>query len=235
MKKGKIIVFSIVAISFIACNSTLQLKKNTPKTNVELGVIGVQNNSLLESEFLITAIPKILNPVRIQVNDITNHGNNQKKKNDSIVAKGENSKSSIKKFNLKIIDFVSLTKEINADYNKEVLSYIKTNHKAKVITSIQVSLLDSMANLLNEADEVYLKNNRLKKYELLLYKEHKSLGSYVIPYTYVNKFDMSTFCWSENSRHQPELKYISENGQKCINSTFDSHKKVLDNKTVIKF
>jgi hypothetical protein len=136
---------------------------------------------------------------------------------------------------LQIADKVSLLNQLNSDYNTTVYNYLKIAPTAKVVTTISMVFEPTILNEISQAEELYLNNTKFKKYDLELYKNKRLYKTIELTKGTVFSYELASFCWGENTRHQPILVNITGENSKCNNNTYNSYQKIEKKKYSIKY
>lgn len=237
-----------ILLLFIVISSckTVIVNKQTQKiasSALELATIGITKPNLQINNFEVNAIPQLNEKIRVTAKILpfnkatfkayTKASNLQGRQ--SIVKYVDSLPNKPKYVVLKITDKVLLLNELNSEYNTTVFNYLKTVPTAKIITAISMVFEPSVLNDINQAEELYLTNKKYKKYDLELYKNKKLYKTIELTKGTAFSYKLSSFCWGENSRHQPILVNIVDEHSGCNNNTYNSYQQVEKKKYIIKF
>lgn len=242
MKKVGIIILLVFVIS---CKTVLVNKQpqKIASSALELGIIGTTKSNMRINNFEINAIPQLNHKIRVMANEVTFNKSSYKAYKKARLFQGkENRVNYIDSLpnkptfiTFEIIDKVTLLNELNSNANAPVVNYLKTEPKAKIITTISVVFDLNTIKDIKQAEEVYISNVKYKKYDLELYKRGKLYKTIELTKGTIFTYKLSSFCWGENNKHQPILLIIIGEHSKCRNKTFKSYQDVERKKERIKF
>lgn len=205
-----------------------QFSKNSTTQQVSLGSIGLDKDFLLQSHFQNTAIPKYLNPIKLDasIKEFNRHtfNNFTKAKTHQSAEINLSYVDSISKkpkyIQLEISDTVAAITSFNSKENKAVKDYLENNKYANVITLISMALnemdLDSIAN----ADAIFSIEENYKTYSLQLYKANKKFDEIQFNQGIIFEYQTSNCCWQENKRHQLDIVDLVKSYNNCPNKTY---------------
>ncbi len=243
MKKTYTLLLFLVILT--SCK-TVVVNKQTQKiasSALELGTIGKTKPNLQINTFEINAIPQLNQKIRVTAKVLP--FNKATFKAYSKAAKLQGKKSTFKYVDslpnkpmyviLKITDNVTLLEELNNEHNTTVFNYLKTVPNAQAITTISMVFDTNILNEISQAEELYLSNEKYKKYDLELYKNGKLHKTIELTTGTTFTYKLSSFCWGENGRHQPILVDVIDEHSNCNNNTFSNYQKVEMKKQAIKF
>ena len=227
MKK---VITSILLVCFLFSCKTVQVNQQnqkTTKTEVELGAIGQVNYKLETDRFQITTLPVYKQKIRVAVNIAA--FNNTTFNTYAQAAKEQNQKIKITYIdsvankpgyaNLQVLDKVQLINALNAQHNILVNSYLKNSKKNEIITGLSAYFDSIDLSNLSQADEVYLINNKHKKYNLELVKNGKAFAtidmSKGVPFAY----NTASFCWKKE-RGALSIVNLTAKNESCAKDTY---------------
>ena len=231
-------MFCLLGCKSLSIYNKKYIVSNNPS---ELGSIGIVKTTLMKSNFSARVFPKLENKIRVDVKIIpftkkTNKIYLQKSKYNQSQTKVQYTDSLANKPEmalLTILDFSGYIKEINSDYNTEVISFLKNSQTAKIVTSIATTLsADSYAKI-KEADAYYLINNQDKKYTLVLYKANKKTETIDLNSGVTLSYRLSKCCWAVN-KGRWILSDIEEYCKTCSGNTFSKIKEKEESKSLFK-
>lgn len=191
--------------------------------NVELGSIGIAKSLYnLDNDFSAKSFPVLENKIRLSaeiqpldksINDIyvSKTANKEELKIayvDSIAVKPEFVIFSI-------MDFSGFTSEMNALYNKNIVTYLQNTKNAVVVTSVAVRLPESDLSRIKQADAYYLDNSQKTKYTILLYKQGKKIDVLDLQPGIVLAYTLGKFCWVVNDYDQWYIGDIVKENKGC--------------------
>jgi len=222
----RIPVLSLLLIVCVSCHS-VKIKNECYQTSVsqtELGSIGQPHKSLAQkNSFAMRTVPQLQNRVRLSANivpftkDIDKIYRSKSEFNQS-QAKITYIDSLPKKpemVTFRVIDITGLVSELNADYNKETFQLLTNNSKAKIVTSVAVSLSPESMEKIRQADAYYLENRENSKYSIALYKQAKKTETIDIGSSTVIAYRLSSLCWGLSDRGKWYIADLYEGQGKC--------------------
>lgn len=220
------IFFVLLLVSFSACQST-KIKNDTYKvsdTAPELGSIGQPKlGSKANNEFAVRTLPKLDNNVRIAIEVVPFNRKlyriykskakyNQDLSNiayvDSLPKKPELA-------TIRLLDVLQFVNELNADYNKDVLRFIKDTQNSEVVSSLVFCFSVDDINKIKQADTFYLTNYQDSKYAISLYKLGKKTDMLFVNSLNIVAYRLSKFCWGTTERNEWYIADIIEENSKC--------------------
>jgi len=232
MKK---IIFILVLLA-VSCQTT-KIKNKTYKTSpatVELGSIGTSTSlNNLKNDFSIKSFPALQNKIRldIQIVPFTKDINkiyleksevNQTEKKINYI----DSLSNKPKFvTVSILDQSGFIEELNANHNKNILTYLKDTEDAAIVKSIALTLSEENIAKLQSADAYYLVNNQDTKYTVMLYKDGKKIDLIDLQSGTVLAYSLGKFCWAINDRQHWYVGDIVNDNKSCKGNTYKKIKK----------
>ena len=202
-------------------------------STVELGSIGHATSfSNIKNKFSTQSIASLENKIRLDIRQIPFN----KKINDIYlnktnslqivpIIKYSDSLAQKPKFVvISIMDLTGLAHELNADYNKNVATFLKDAKEASIVTSIAIVLPDETLNKLNLADSYYLVNKQEKKYTVDLYKDGKKQETIDLYQGTVLAYTLGRFCWAVNDRQKWYVADIVTDNTSCPGNTLEKIK-----------
>lgn len=242
VKKINILLLFVIVVS---CK-TVVVNKQTQKiaaSALELGTIGTSRTNLQINAFEINAIPQLDQKIRVKAMVIPFNKGTFKAYSKSLKFQGKKSKikyvdslpNKPKFITLKIVDKITLLNELISEKNKTVLNYLKIEPKANIIIGISMVFDNHILSEITQADELYLSNVKYKKYELELYKNKKLHKTITLSKGTTFTYNLSSFCWSRNKRHEPILVNLNSGNSKCKNNTYNSYLDAKPKPQKIKF
>lgn len=242
MKK---IFFVLAFVVLVSCKTVFINNQNycIATTPVEIGAIGVSKKNLYGSHFHFNAIPELNQKIRVSALRLPFTKAIYKAYLKSTRLKGEKEivkyvdSLAVKPFfiSLKIIDEVAVLQELKANKNANIYSFLKSSTNSKLINTIFMVLEPITQNEIQQAEELYLVNNKHKKYSLELYKDKKLFRIVDFSKGAVFAYKNSTFCWKEDSRHKVVLDYLIDENESCKDKSYNSYRKAVANKKVYQF
>jgi glycerophosphoryl diester phosphodiesterase len=173
----------------------------------ELGAVGTTSIDILFcNRFSQYSVPVLKNKIRLEARivkfDKHTYREFKLKNASNPLIKKVNDSIAIKKDYVifKILDKQTLLGEYNSDYNKSLVSYLKSSGKGKVVTSVAVYLDEKELEKLKKADSFYLVNQFDHKYVVQLFKDGKKNDVIDLqpgtPLAYITE----GFCWDTDKR-----------------------------------
>ncbi len=227
MIKKNIILLLLICV---ACQTT-KIKNETYKiatSSPELGSIGqsdVKNG--IEHSFKVRTLAKLENNIRVAIGVVP--FNKQLNKVYASKAKYNQSHKKVAYIDslpnkpelvtIKILDVNSLTNELNAPYNLDVIKLAKNIKGPQIITSIAVNLTIEDITKIRQADAYYLTNTLNKKYLITTYKSGKKADFIDIDTETIVAYQSSKFCWALNAKKQWYLADIVTDNSSCSGNT----------------
>lgn len=200
-------------------------------STIELGTIGNYDSSLLQTKFHTNAIPVLKQKIRLSASakyfdksSSKNYNKLQHEEKDKIVFV-DSIKNHTQYIEFNIIDKVSFMEELNGTHNKNVLNYLKTTNDPFLVSSISAVFPKISQKNIIDSDEIYLINNKNKKYVLEIYSNRKLTET--IEFSQANLFEYTTsnLYWGENDKHSIVITDIA-NG-KYGQNTYKTYQKAL--------
>lgn len=231
----KNLIYILLIISTISCQTTKiknQEYKISPAT-IELGSIGTAvsiNNTM--NDFSTRSFPVIQEKIRLDIQMVPFN----KKINEIYLKKTKASQLPVnityidslpnkpEFVTITLMDLTSFTNELNAPYNKSVLTFLKDREKASVITSVALVLPNEDINKLKQADSYYLINNQEAKYTIALFKQGKKTDVIDLQAGITLAYTIGKFCWALSDKHQWYIGDVVKNNRACTGNTYSKIK-----------
>lgn len=220
----------MVVVSCISCQTT-KIKNRTYKlssADVELGNIGQSKSTFnLQNDFETRTIAKLENKIRVAIEILpftrklnkiykgkAKFNQNQSKLTyiDSLPTKPE-------LVIIHLLDVTGFLNELNADYNKEVVTFLKDTKNTEIVSNIAVVLSNEIIVKIRQADTYYLINNQDRKYVIALYKQGKKIETIDVDAEAVLGYRLSAFCWSVTERGNWYIADMVEAKNRCMGNT----------------
>ncbi len=203
-------------------------------TPIALGVIGMQYNKIMHSDFQETAIPTYEKAVRLGVTTATfnpdtyeaylQHSKNNKQ-GITYIDSLETKPSFIQ---LEILDRVTLLSELKKEDNTTTIDYLKNQEDAGIVTSVSVAFSEVLINEITTAEAVFLVNKNYKQYQLSLVKDGKSYKTIDFSTATVFGYQLSHFCWGVNGKRRVILSDIIDEKKSCAKNTYKKAEKAKE-------
>jgi len=203
-------------------------------TPVALGVIGIHENHILNTDFQVTTIPTYKKGIRIGITAsdfdkatykayLATSKNNAQQITyiDSIETKPQFLK-------IELIDWVTTIAELQQGYNQQTIEYLKRQQDAEMISSVSLAISKQLINEINTAEAVFLVNKNYKQYELSLVKDGKSYKTIDFADTTIFGYRLSYFCWGENDKRRVTLFDIVDENNSCPKNTYKNAEKAKE-------
>ncbi|WP_417358565.1 hypothetical protein [Flavobacterium sp.] len=232
MKKFILLLLTIC----VGCQTTKisNEKYKVSTSTTELGSIGVAETKLnFENSFNTRSFPKLDGMVRLeiktfpfnkQINDIYLE-KTKVKQQEATINYVDSLPNKPEYVTVSILDVNSYIKELNADYNKENLTFLKNTNEGRIVNNLALILSDEIISKIKSADAYYLINNQEKKYTVALYKNGKQFDSIDLHEGTALAYSLGKFCWTENDRHKWEIGDIIGENDNCLGTTSERVKK----------
>ncbi|MEM6719232.1 MAG: hypothetical protein AAF611_07970 [Bacteroidota bacterium] len=219
-------ILSLICIGFLVLNcqtiSVHQKAQKLTETPVELGSIGLSNETVLSNSYESIAIPVFKKELKLNVQSVPFSKssfkafakvNAQTKKvaltyTDSLEVKPEYAL-------LQFVDRVAITTALNNSNNTGLLSYLETKEDAQLVTSVSVAFSAENLNLLKKAAEVFLQQSASKKFSLSLIAVDGQKQVLELTNGVVFAYQTSGFCWKENHKHKLVIADIVSDSEGC--------------------
>jgi len=226
MKKWSLflIIISIVSCKTVEVN---QQRQQTTKTVVELGVIGKITKGIETNTFQTTTVPVYKQKIRVSAdilafddNTFNTYAQAALQQNKKIKITYIDSVANKPGYaNLQILDKVQVLDELNATHNTGVNTYLQNATNNVLITGLSAYFDAIELSNISQAEEVYLINNKPKKYSLELVKSGKPFAivdiSKSVPFTYTT----ASFCWKKE-RGKISIANLTYRSETCARDTY---------------
>lgn len=222
----------LLMISIVSCKTVQvnQLKQKTTKKAVELGVIGVVTKGLQQDVFQTRTLPvykqkiRILASITTFTDDTFNaYAQSAIQQNQPIKITYIDSVANKPGYaQLQLLDKVSVLKELNANHNKEINTFLQNSNANVLVTSISAYFNMVDLSTILQAEEVYLVNNKPQKYSLELVKNGKPFGMLDVSKGVAFGYTTASFCWKKEGG-TVSIANIIEGRETCAR---DSYKNV---------
>lgn len=226
----KISVAILLVFGLLFSCKTVQVNQQTQqttKTVVELGAVGQVNYKLETNRFQITTLPTYKQKLRVAANIVA--FNNTTFNTYAQAARQQNQKISIAYIdsvankpgyaNLQILDKTQLINELNAGYNSTVNTYLQNAKNNEIITGVSAYFNSLDLSKLSQADEVYLVNNKLKKYNLELIKDGRKFATVDMGNSVPFAYTTASFCWKKENATISIVNLTTAN-ESCAKDTY---------------
>ncbi|KZS40905.1 hypothetical protein AWE51_24185 [Aquimarina aggregata] len=229
MSYKKYLVLLAVLITITSCHSIKVNKsamRTATSTPVALGVIGMQQGTILHSDFKETALPTYAKPIRVGV--ITTTFDKTTFKTYTQIAKdnkqGITYIDSVKTkpifITLELLDRVSLLSALQKEENEQTIQYVKNQKDAGIVSAVSLALPNQQVKEITAAEAVFLVNTKYKQYQLSLVRDGKSYKTIDFGSATVFAYQLSYFCWGANGKRKIVLSDIVDKTSSCPKSTY---------------
>ncbi len=241
---SKCVVICGILLFLLSCR-TITFDQNVThtaiKTPVALGMIGLQEGTIFSSRFEVTTIPVLDQKVRVlptvadfcrktfkKYNKATPDNRQQVTYVDSLEQKPRFVK-------LAIIDKLAYKNALVTDNNKKVLTYLKMQKEAHVVTTVTVAFAQETIQMIQEADAVFLTNKKQKQYSLELIRDNQPFATLDFNKGTIFAYELSRFCWGVDKRNRAILWDVVDQNSSCPgNSSKDAIRAEERNATTYK-
>ncbi|MDH7445311.1 hypothetical protein [Aquimarina sp. 2201CG14-23] len=216
----------------ISVNKTAMHTATT--TPIALGVIGIHENHILNTDFQVTTIPTYKKAIRTGITTTnfdkatykaylaaSQHNAQQITYVDSL----DNKPQFLK---IELIDWVTTIAELEEAYNQQTIEYLKRQEDAEIISSVSMAVSQDMINEMHTAEAVFLINKNYKQYELSLVKNGKPYKTIDFSDVTIFGYRLSYFCWGENDKRRVTLFDIVDENDNCPKNTYKNAEKAKD-------
>ena len=227
MKKEITFILFIITINLSYLTLFAQVLQKPTIDYVEIGTIGKSKQAISTKKFITTSIPQLKHKIRIHATVLNFNKIRYKRYRKS--AKKQNSNVDVnyidsildkpKYVKLEIIDKVQLLQELNEEYNTTLQTYLQNSTLNKLIVDVLAYLDNIDLNNLSKAEEIYLVNNKPKKYTLELIKSGKSFAMIDLSKTITFGYTTASFCWKKENGKVIMVNFLRR-GNKCVKSTY---------------
>ncbi len=227
----------LLALGCIGCHSIKVNKTNmhTSTTNpMALGIIGLQKNDVLSSDFKVSALPEYKQKIRVGVTAVnfttTTFEAYQKvsKENRQGVTYVDSLENKPRFVTLELLDRVAIITELQKEYNAQTISYLKGQKAATMVTSVSLSLPKAVIQEITNAEVVFLNNGGYKQYQLSLINAGQIYKTINFAEATIFGYELSYFCWSENDRKQITLSNIIDEKSSCSKNAYRDAQRALE-------
>ena len=134
---------------------------------------------------------------------------------------------------LQLEDKIDLAARINRDSNAKVRAYIAKDPNAKLVTSVNGVVSDTLLSVFRKAGFVLLTQDTYKNINLLVMNEKQHR---VIPLHAIAVFGVmeSSFCWGTDRYGTITVENLASAGQKCPEGTYTKASEVNRDKSYFK-
>ncbi len=229
MNYKKYSVLLLILILITSCH-TIKVNKSAMRTAVTapiaLGVLGIQQDGVLHSDFRETAIPIYEKGIKVGVTAETfksstyNAYTKSTKKNKQGITYIDSIKANPTFLKLDVIDRITMLSEFKKPANASALHYIKNQKNAGVVTSVSIALPEQLIQEITNAEAVFLVNQQYKQYQLSLVKNGKSYKTIDFASATVFGYQLSYFCWGMNGKRKIILSDIVDEVSSCPKNTY---------------
>lgn len=206
------------------CN-TIQYSKKTNQKLPEIGTIGNFKNFLLED----TQISKTILPLQEAILLKTELIEETKRKIFTKDSLRQETKTSIK---FSIIDKIGVINQIND--NHKLLENLKLTSQNKIVTEATIAFPKTIENIILQADEVYLVQEKESALSLQLRNNNKISQTISFSEGKITAYKASQFCWGKSLKNKIEIFDLVLANSTCGAELYNSATKAKK-KTEFKF
>lgn len=114
-----------------------------------------------------------------------------------------------------LLDNIGLIETLKSSDNSTLYDYIKNDSQSKIITTVTVSVSDSIIEQTKNMDVCYLKTGVEKRGMLYLYKDGIQVMGLDLQESYILSYELSRFCWGGNRKKGITIHSIIKDGESC--------------------
>ncbi|WP_299181231.1 hypothetical protein [uncultured Aquimarina sp.] len=222
---------------FLGCRSISVNKSamhTATTTPVALGVIGIHENHILNTDFQVTTIPTYKKGIRVGVTPTTFDKTtfksyiNSSPTNKQQITYIDSIDTKPQFLKIELIDWVSIISELEQGYNQQTLEYLKRQQDAEIISSVSMSVSPQIIKEIQAAEAVFLVNKNYKQYELSLVNDGRNYKTIDFSDTTIFGYRLSYFCWGENNKRRVALFDIVDENDNCPKNTYKNAEKAKE-------
>lgn len=218
----------LISLLIFASCKPIQYRQTTDVSLPELGTLGIYTTYLLGNDYQPKTIANLNKPIRLQWEEIKLQKREIFTKKDTLSPPQKDSTL----ITIKILDKVGLLEQMNAD--RDLMKYLRKNEKYKLVSQITVHFPETILQLVQSSDEIYLTQSKAKTLSLSLLKNNKIFNQIEFTDGKIVKFKTSEFCWGLDKRRELDIFDLVPEGTECSGETYKSVKKV-EKKNEFKF
>ncbi|WP_160114731.1 hypothetical protein [Aquimarina sp. AU474] len=237
MNYKKYSILLSILILVISCH-TIKVNKSAMHTAITspiaLGVIGIQYDRVLHSDFKETTIPSYKKGIRVDVATETFNASTYKaylqssQNNKQGITYIDSNKTKPMFIKLDLIDRVTILSELKDRANDQTVQYLKNQKNAGIVTSVSIGLSEPVIQEILNAEAVFLINKQYKQYQLSLVKNGASYKTIDFASTTVFGYQLSYFCWGMDDKRKIVLSDIVEEASSCPKNTYRDARKAKE-------
>lgn len=226
----------ILLLIFISCKSISvnQRPQIVTKTPVILGSIGLVQDNMLQKHFESVAVPLFTEPLKLYVQSanftkqsFTAFSKANTTKNSLNIIFNDSLKNIPQYVHLQFLDRVSITDQLNNNENTGVRSYLETKEKAQLVTSVTIAFPEKNIQQIVNAEEVFLIQSSSKKFSIQLKDQEGKTEVIQFSDGVIFAYQLSSFCWKENSKHKLIIGDIISSTESCPTNTYKKASKAV--------
>jgi hypothetical protein len=230
--KKLIVLFCV--FGFISCKSSKNMKKFVTQ-DVEILALGKSKSDLNEKNFETSSVGLIRNKIRVGVSKHSFTKSLFKNYTSQLLVVGMKKKieyiDSISEkptyYKVQLLDRVAFIDELNQEYNKSLLSYLKQTEGVYVISNISIVLSEKNIQLINVSDDFYLLTSTNKKAVIHAFKNDVEVGVLDMSLDFVLDYKLSKFCWGKGDSEKPEIFDVINEKEKCSYGTYENANQIV--------
>lgn len=240
-------ILGLVGLFLVAtgCKSVYlgQIGQERTIQQVTLGSIGLEKNSIIQSEFNCSGMPSYNQPIKVSVVLVPFN-----KQTFSLFSKAkavqsadfsiryvdslDNKPNFVK---LEIADKVTAIQALNHQSNLGVKNYLEHETDAVIISSISMAFNQNDLEDVSKANAVFLIEKGMKNYALQLHQKGGEIKIVTFNQGVVFGFGTSSCCWQANNRHNTNIVDLVSGVRSCPNGTYKSAKRAKSKIETIQF
>jgi hypothetical protein len=232
MKLKLFILLLLVCLTSCKLVSIGQESAKTLSSKPMLGTVGSFQNNIISSSFNEAGVPEFEGKLKLSVEKVFFNKHTLKQYNNKTLSK-ENVLKIVDSLDLnpsylklEISDKVGLVNTLNNDKNKDLKNYIKITRDKTILTSVWMYFPEEFVNLIEKSKELYIINNHESSYSIEVLNMDNTRQIVSFKKGTVFGYDFSSFCWTENYKHEAVIAAFREVNGPCPGNTKKNPKKV---------
>lgn len=217
-------LYLLLAILLCACNPVKELTQ-TPTYNPSLGIIGKEDNTLLQKNFRQLGQPNLTGEITLSVSEIQFTKSKFKAYQSLMVQNGQRTAFSYvdslpvqpKFLRFEIQDKIELITILNSVENTEARTYLERDPDSKIVSSISTYMDEREADQFTNSAQVFLTTevNGMLQIMTLNGKEKRF---YFLRENQIFSYDLMGLCWGRDVYGRAKIEAFNMGG-KCPKGT----------------
>ena len=234
-KKYVLLLFAMIVL--VSCHSIKVHKTNMHTSTtapVAIGIIGLQDNGMLQSDFREVALPKYESAIRLGVSKVQFDSNTYKtytrqsggnKHNITYIDSLDTKPYFLK---MEILDQITLLSELKKETNAHVTEFIGSQKDAVLVSAVSLAIEPQSIQEILDAEAVFLVNQNYKQYQISLVRGGKSYKTIDFAATSIFGYHLSHFCWSANSKRKIVISDLIDENSSCPKNSYRDERKAKE-------